>query len=86
MALRICCAEESRAHELADELTVAGYAATTETEAPLGDTPGPVTYVVQTDAAAELVADLLAEEDSTGVRLELSDPMSGTNAVIDPPV
>ena len=38
------------------------------------------------DAAAELVADLLAEEDSTGVRLELSDPMSGTNAVIDPPV
>lgn len=78
MALRICCRERQAADEFDQVLSTAGYTAELSTD-PLAEDP---VFVVQTDAPAELVAELL--EDADDAWLEVSDPMSGTSAAIDP--
>lgn len=74
---RLVTQDEGEAAELAATLLAAGYAAHAAPE-PTTDGQG-WQQVVQTDAPIELLKEL-AEDD--GVRLEMSDPMSGITAPV----
>lgn len=81
MALRICTANEAEAEELSEALAVAGYAAEMTRERLAEESEEGTQFVVQTDAQPELAAELI--EDSQAW-LEVSDPMTGTSATVDP--
>ncbi len=82
MPLRISCRQSSEADELAGTLVTAGYDTGVHTEPPFSTLDDEnVVHVVQTDAPAELVTELLQDFDA---QLEITDPMSGTKAVVDP--
>lgn len=81
MAQRICTDDEAEADEFKETLALAGFAAEVTRERLAGDDDDEsVQFVVQTDAEAELVAELI--EDSQAW-LEVSDPMTGTSATVN---
>lgn len=82
-SLRIHLHEETDAAELAQALTLGGYAAELSRERFAGDDDDEdVQHVVTTDAPAPEVDDLLGDTDAY---VEATDPMSGTVTEVQTP-
>lgn len=82
MPLRISCQQSAQADELAKTLVTAGFDAGMHTEPPFVPADDEnIVHVVQTDAPPELVSELLRDFDA---QLEVTDPMLGTKATVEP--
>ena len=84
MTLRVTFHESDEAQALAEALLTGGYDAGVVRERFAGEDDGEeVVHVVHTDAPPEEVAELVEGQDAW---LEVSDPMTGTSATVEPEV
>ncbi|MGH3506661.1 MAG: hypothetical protein ACRDO2_05595 [Nocardioidaceae bacterium] len=82
MTLRVTFHERHEADVLVQALLTGGYEAGMARERFAGEDDGEeMVHVVHTDAPADEVAELI---DGVDAWLEVSDPMTGTSAVVEP--